>query len=171
MALISLRGWFTEIQNGRCLIGVGMVTTWFWEIYPTYEFVISTAVPLVVSVACYARMLHVLSQSAQQSNQVSDSKGSSVHKLRLAQMNVFKTCLLVLVSFIVCYMTLESAVLLFIFGYYKTLSSNHFTIGYLLVILNSCLNPYIYAIRYDDFKQQFIHLVSRADEVSRMRRD
>ena len=164
---MSLRSWFTEIQAGRCLIGIGLFGTWFWDIYPTYTFIFSTAIPLVVSVACYARMLLVLNQSAQQSKQVTDSKSQSVHKLRLAQMNVFKTCLLVLVSFIVCHMTLQSAILLFVFGFYKSLSGSHFTVGYLLTILNSCLNPYIYVTRYDDFKQQLRKLTGRAGNVSR----
>ena len=164
---MSLRSWFTEIQADRCLIGIGLVGNWFRDYYPMYTFKFSTAIPLVVSVACYARMLFVLNQSARQSKLVTDSKSQSVHKLRLAQMNVFKTCLLVLISFIVCNLTLQSAIMLFIFGFYKSLSGNHFTVGYLLTILNSGLNPYIYAIRYDDFKQQLLKLIGPADRVSK----
>ena len=164
---MSLRGWFTEIHADRCLIGIGIFGTWFWDYYPLYIFIISTGIPFVVSVACYAGMLLVLNQSARQSKLVTDSKSQSVHKLRLAQLNVFKTCLLVLVSFIVCNLTLQSAILLFIFGYYKILSSNHFTVGYLLAILNSCLNPYIYVTRYDDFKQQLRKLIGREDRVNK----
>ena len=164
---MSLRGWFTEIHADRCLIGIGIFGTWFWDFYPMYMFILSTGIPLVVSVVCYARMLLILRQSAQKSKLVADPQSQIVHTLRLAQQNVLKTCLLVLVSFIVCNMTLQSAILLFIFGYYETLSSSHFTVGYLLALLNSCLNPYIYATLYDDLKQQLNKLISRANNVSK----
>ena len=163
---ISVRSWFTEIHADRCLIGIGIFGTWFFNFYPIYMFIFSTAIPLVVSVACYTRMLLVLRQSERQSKLMVDFQSQSIHKLRLAQLNVFKTCLVVLISFIICNMTLQSAVFLFIFGYYKTLSSNHFTFGYLLVLLNSCLNPFIYATLYTDAKQQVHKLIGRASNVS-----
>ena len=126
----------------------------------------SPDIPLVVSVACYTRMLLVLRQSERKSKLLVDFQSQSIHKLRLAQLNVFKTCLMVLISFVICNMTLQSAVFLFIFGYYKTLSSNHFTFGYLLVLLNSCLNPFIYATLYTDDKQQVHKLIGRASNVT-----
>ena len=166
---MSVRGFLTEIHGGRCLIAIGMFGTWFWDVYPIYSVMLSTGIPLAISVACYAGMMFALGQSTRQSKQVSDSKASNVHKLRLAQMNIFKTCLLVLISFIICHMSLQAAVLMFIFGYYKSLNITHYKVGYLLAILNSCLNPYIYAIRYDDFKDQLFKLVGRGNghKVSR----
>ena len=167
MVGISVRSWYTEIHADRCLVGIGVFGKFFWDFYPMYTFLFSTAIPIVLSLACYARMLFVLSQSARKSKLMTDSQSQSVHKLRLAQLNVFKTCLLVLISFIVCNMTLQSAVLLFIFGYYKTLTSSHYLAGHLLTILNCCLNPYIYAIRYDDFKQQLRKLICPGNLVSK----
>ena len=108
-------------------------------------------------------MVYALRQSAKnlKLNNPADAKTNNVHNLRMAHVSVFKTCVCMVVVFICCNLTLESAILMFIFGYYKTLNSNHFIVGTICIILNCGLNPYIYAIRYNDFKTQLRVMLKR----------
>ena len=163
LAAVSIRGWFTEIVDERCWVGIGMVTTWVWKVYPSYELFISAVIPIMISVICHVKMLYALRQSAEnlKLSNPADTEASNVHNLRMAHMNVFKTCVCVLVVFIFCSLTLESALLLFILGYYTNVYTNHFIVGHICIIVNCCLNPYIYAIRYNDFKTQLRVMLKR----------
>ena len=140
----------TTTKSDRCHVSSKMLDTLLWDMYSPYEFTIAFAVPLVITLFCYGRMLMCLRQSAQWTN--GKSTISNQDKLRLAQMNIFKTCLIVTVVFILCWCSTETAIILYMAEYYENLASVHFTIGTLLILVNSCLNPYIYAIRYRDFK-------------------
>ena len=157
---------YTTIKDGVCLVGVLMFSTPLWNIYPSYELTLAIVIPLIITTICYSRMFYALHQSTKMSkcdSGILQSSGANIHKLRLAQINIFKTCFSMLVVFLVCWTTMESAVVLFICNIYTSLSNLHYTIGRLAVILNSCLNPYIYAIRYDDFRQQVLILINREE--------
>ena len=96
------------------------------------------------------------------------------HTSRLAQVNIFKTCLSVAVLFMVCWITWEVALLLYIVNVYDSFTVTHYTAGGMLVLLNSGLNPYIYTLRYHEFQRQLRVLlgikkkpISRAFDVSK----
>ena len=145
----------TITRNGKCLMGHHMIGTVIWDLYSPYEFSLAFAIPLIISLYCYGRMLICLHQSARGSSGASkDSKSTNVDKLRLAQLNIFKTCLTVIFFFIICWSLAEISVFFYLVGVYKTLATQQYVIGHLLIVLNSVVNPYIYAIRYDEFKDQ-----------------
>ena len=144
---------------GICLVTIKLKTTVFWDYISLYVFIIAIAIPLTIMIVCYSRMIHALYTSSRQFNrggkeQARDINSSSVHKLRMAQMNIFQTCLLMILVFLVCWFTLESALILYMLGYYPHLGVTHYSVGWLFIIINSSVNPYIYAFRYDDFKRQ-----------------
>ena len=85
---------------------------------------------------------------------------ASVHKLRLAQMNIFKTCVIIVCLYLVAWLTLESSLLLYILGIYESLGDYHHSVGDVLVTLNSCVNPFIYAMSYEDFKKRIKTMIS-----------
>ena len=143
----------TIIRNGKCLMGYRMIGTFLWDLYSPYEFSLAFALPLIISLYCYSRMLVCLHQSARGSiGATKDSKSANTDKLRLAQLNIFKTCLTVIFAFIVCWSLAEVSVFLYLVGVYETLATQQYVIGHFLILLNSVINPYIYAIRYDEFK-------------------
>ena len=81
-------------------------------------------------------------------------KDSTAHKSRVAQLNIFHTCLTVTVVFLICWATNETCLMAFILDIYLNLSGKHCSVGRIFIGINSCLNPYIYALRYTEFKQQ-----------------
>ena len=96
-----------------------------------------------------------MSESSSQQSAVEKSTNAS----RLAQINIFETCLIVTVLFLACWTTTETALFMYIIDVYEDLSSNHYTTGRLLILLNSCLNPYVYTLRYREFKKQLRVLI------------
>ena len=147
------------VKFGICLNAWKMLTTNWWEFYSPYEIVVGIVIPLLITIFCYSRMFYALQKSSHATNTDKTSKESSnIHKLRMAQMNIFKTCLTMVVIFVVCWSIPELAIFLLSIRYYTALNNYHFYIGRLAVVLNSGLNPFIYSIRYDDFKQQLFRL-------------
>ena len=141
----------TIIRDGKCLMAYHMLNNFLWTFYSPYEVTIAFVFPLSISIFCYGRMFYCLRQSARST---ADSKSSNVDKLRLAQMNIFKTCLLVIGIFIVCWTVLKLSVFLYMSGVYPSLDTTLYAIGIAMVTLNSAVNPYIYVFRYDDFKNE-----------------
>ena len=127
--------------------------TIFWDGLSAYLCAVAIGIPISVMTVCYGRIILALYRSARSIGASTNSATSD--KLRLAQMNIFQTCLIMILVFLVCWLTFESAVVLYIFKIYTNLTGTHYTIGSLLTILNSGINPYIYVFRYDDFKKQF----------------
>ena len=151
--------------------------TFLVDFYSPYTFVLAMAVPLTTMMFCYARMLRALNESRKmfgggsQSESGKESSGSSsVHKLRMAQMNIFQTCFIMIVFFLVAWVTQKSAVFLFVIHYYKGLNNQHYALGNLGILFNSCVNPYIYAVRYDDFKNQIRVLLGFKEQQQIMSR-
>ena len=142
----------TVYMDPICFITMKIKPTPFWDWMSPYICFIAIGIPLSVMSICYIRMFYALYKSSR-SLGVNSANGKT-DKLRLAQMNIFQTCLIMILIFLVCWMTLESALVLFIFEYYNTLSGTHYSVGTLLTIVNSGINPYIYVFRYDDFKKQ-----------------
>ena len=131
----------TVIMNDTCYAGYKLFTKNYFQYYSANDLVFGICLPVLISVICYSAMFRVLRQSAKLCGK--DSKSGSVHKMRLAQMNIFKTCVIVVVVFIICWSIPESALFLKSINYYKTLNNTHFSLGRVAVILNSCINPYI----------------------------
>ena len=178
----------TIIQDGICYTAYHMLSSSFLlEYYTPHCFVISFALPILIMIYCYARMYLVLQVSLKMSSHISKnletvsenvsqskrqpqsekattnaskSTSSSIHKSRLAQINIFQTCLLMATLTAVCWVTNVSALFLFMIDYYPNYSNTHANMGYLLMIVNALLNPYISILRYEAFKKQLKYLMS-----------
>ena len=121
-------------------------------------------IPISVMVVCYTRMIYALYKS---SRSLGASNSANSDKLRLAQKNIFQTCLIMIVFFLVCWIPYEVAVIMFV-NFYTHFSDTHYTIGALLIVLNSSINPYIYVFRYDDFKIQLRKMIMKENEKNKL---
>lgn len=152
----------TVQKYGRCLVAYRMFGTFLWDAYAPYTFVLSMAIPLTTMCYCYVKMFKVLNDSKKTFHSATkgeSNSSSSVDKLRVAQINIFQTCVIMVVFFLVSWLSSKSALFLFSIGYYKSLAGNHYTLGNFAILANSCVNPFIYALRYDEFKQQALVLM------------
>ena len=74
---------------------------------------------------------------------------STVHKSRLAQVNILQTCLILSTLPSICWITNVSARIMLMAGYYENFGNHHVVIVFLLLIVYALLNPYVSIIRYD----------------------
>ncbi|XP_022109703.1 bombesin receptor subtype-3-like [Acanthaster planci] len=69
-----------------------------------------------------------------------------------ARRNVFKTLLVVFATFLVCWSPNQILFLMFNLGWKVKFSDWHFLLTLALVATNSCVNPFIYALKYQQFR-------------------
>ena len=140
------------------------------DAYVPYSLVFATLLPTFIMVVCYTRMILALAQSAKNTKMTKSKSGAhdpnvaQVDKLRMAQMNIFQTCLITLVFFIACWLSKDTALFLYHTDVYSHLNNYHYAIGRLMIIVNSGLNPYIYAARYKEYQQQVLYLLGMRDK-------
>ena len=146
----------TVYQHGVCMVTMKMWGTIYMDLVIPYLLTIAICIPVAVMVVCYLRMIRALYRSSKSFKSTPGQTNSK--KLHAAQMNLFQTCLIMLIVFLACWLTSQSAVLMYILDRYPGLSNDHYSIGRLMVLINSVINPYIWAIRYDEFQNQLIHL-------------
>ena len=117
------------------------------KIYAEYNIVVNVVFPTMLMLFAYIRMGLTLYRS----------EFSSKDKQQ-AQMNLFQTCVIMMLMFTLSGSNICIAILLFVVGVYQDLSGDHYTISIVLMVLNQCINPYIYSIRYREFQHQMKHL-------------
>ena len=151
----------TTLHDGQCRVAYHLIGTSWAKYYGIHCFVLSIVIPIIIMGYCYLRMFLALNSSLSMgaSSSLEKNDSATVHKSRLAQLNIFQTCLTVTVVFLLCWATNETCMMAFILDIYKNFAGTHCSVGRILTGVNSCLNPYIYALRYTDFKHQLQKLI------------
>ena len=151
----------TVIVDGACLLAYRIIGKWAWDYYPIHSMLFALFVPATIMIVCYSRMIIALHTSSKniKSSKNTDSKGNKVDKIRMAQLNIFQTCFIMTLFCLLCWLTKDSALLMYTIGQRPNIGNDHYLVGRLLIVVNSCINPYIYAVRYDDFKDQIRYLL------------
>ena len=157
--LVWLGGWLettpgyfmSSVQDGSCAshvfddFAIGMVFNIMWLL----GFLI---IPGGVMIYCYARMfLNMRQQSAPVSTDGSkamDVTASSkrAENLRKVQVNVLQTCAILCLFFICTYtflFTTDTLIINGVFGF----DHDIWNASFISLLLNSCINPFVYTIR------------------------
>jgi hypothetical protein len=117
-------------------------------------------IPLALIGFCYASMLFSLrrknrfqsASSCPSSSSATPEAGGSDWKLSKAQKNITKTLLLVSVAFIVCWTPNQLFFLFLSLGFQIPGQQLIDPLSTGLCMANCCVNPFIYALKYDQFK-------------------
>ena len=104
-------------------------------------------------------MAVVLKKSTFSSSEDTGSTSTGSKKLRKAQRNVIQLCFILLIFFMMCWTYSLVINLTIILDPYVNFSGTDWNIATLLIVFNSCINPFIYTIRYDEFKNELKRLV------------
>ena len=115
--------------------------------------VINTFLPTLIMLVAYIRMGYILYRS----------EFASKDK-RQAQVNMFETCVIMMIMFTLSSLNTCIAMMLFAVGYYQTPSSDYYNISIILLVFNHCINPFIYSLRYKEFQTQFNNLFCRGSK-------
>ena len=137
------------------------------EYYTPHCLVLPFIIPVTIMIFWYSRMYLAMRTSLKLSGpgtdgsksqkQPSGTTSSTVHKSRLAQVNILQTCLILASLTSICWITNVSALIMLMAGYYETFENHHVVIvviDFLRLIINAQLNPYVSIIRYDALKVQ-----------------
>ena len=124
------------------------------NLMPPYYALVSCILPAVVMIYCYTSIGLTLRKSASFQKLKDTEESSQASKMRRAQNNVLQICVILMVVFVVCWGIHNIGFLLYAVGYFPSLTTDYYRMSVLFVILNSCLNPYIYSVRYKEFQNQ-----------------
>lgn len=145
---------FVSHETGECIAFVwndlqAQIT--FGITYMTATFFI----PMVFFAFAYSHMGWVLHKRAFQLEGMepkSHAEGQKRTKLTRAQVNMTKTMVMVTLAFAICWTPNQIYYLMYNLGY----NLNFASVGYLttlfMSLLNSCINPWIYAFKLESFK-------------------
>ncbi|XP_070570746.1 allatostatin-A receptor-like [Ptychodera flava] len=118
-------------------------------------FLVAWFLPLILMAYCYLRIWVSLRKNkvapiTGESGESAGSGGSS--HLRRAQKNVVKTLLTVGVTYALCWGPNQLSLLYFNLGGHINFLGYFHNISILLVFCNMCVNPFIYAFQYEQFR-------------------
>ncbi|XP_022098661.1 galanin receptor type 2-like [Acanthaster planci] len=112
--------------------------------------------PLIFMSFCYVHIIHQLKKSSSivnpesSSNQQSDNSMSG--SLLRARRNTLKTFFIVFVTYTICWSPNQIAFFVFNFGLPLNFQGVFYNMSMVLVQLNTCVNPIIYAFKYRQFQ-------------------
>ncbi|XP_033634314.1 adenosine receptor A2a-like [Asterias rubens] len=78
-----------------------------------------------------------------------------------ARRNTFKMLLLVFITFVICWTPNQVIFLMFNLGFRLTLTEWFYYLSVAMVATNSCVNPFIYALKYRQFRKGIRRILKR----------
>ena len=113
--------------------------------------------PYYVTIACLIPSSGMFYSNVHIFKSISTSLNKS-EKLKKAQSNLVQTCTILCVMFVGCWFLHAAIFMLFTLGYVDNINGDVYHISNLLIVFNSCLNPYVYALRYSEFQLQLLNI-------------
>ncbi len=153
------------VVDGTCLIfalypsqlassAVGVLTVFFQYFLPLFALSF-----------CYIRMILVIKGRIKPTDAGASAVAGGAKKpqdnFEKAKSNIIKTLIFVGICFVLCWTWNEFFILLFFLGHPSDFGSPFYHFTVVAVFSNSCINPFIYCAKYDDFKQQLKKLVGK----------
>ena len=112
-------------------------------------------IPAAILIYCYCRILWILRQRITSGL---DSGTSGSTKFEIAQRNVIRTLLIVVLFFFLCIGYANIFYLVYTLGYKIDWNSWYYTFSVVMVFLNCTVNPFIYLFNYKDFQNALTNL-------------
>ena len=145
----------------------------FGYVYITATFFL----PMLLFGVAYTHMLLVLHRRVKQVATTTDTGGASLaagagtgggpkNCMSRAQVNLTKTMVLVTAAFALCWTPNQILYFLFNTGVYSDWGGVGYIFTLFLAFLNCCINPFIYAVKYDGFRKAVRNVITCNKEIS-----
>ena len=127
-----------------------LVKNIFGVVFIWIQFII----PILILIYCYGRIIWVLEGrvSTKPKRTEDNILTSQTNTFQVAKSNTIKTFLLVAVCFVVCWSNNQIYYFMYYLGYPADWSGTYSQFSVLMVFLNCTVNPFIYLIKYKDYK-------------------
>ena len=149
----------TYVDNQACLFTYKYNPDIIGDLIPIYFFIIDCGIPAIIMVFAYIKMGLVLRGSRLNKTISSDKTHQQTDTIRQAEVNIYQTCVMLMIVFVLCWSNNCIGVALFMIGYLPHMNTTYHNVSVVLILMNSCINPYIYALRYKEFQQRIRTLV------------
>ena len=120
----------------------------------TVYFLVSIILPLLIMGVCYSCIAVSLRKSA---NFTKNPQQKKDNKMRSAEIRIIQSTVILSVIYLFCYT--YCAVVQYGNMFFRVPIYPHYHIAQALVLLNSCINPFVYCLRYDDFQNRFKQII------------
>ena len=151
---LALNCFITYAEDDSCLFIEKYNPAIIGDLIPVYIFVVGVAIPSVIMTYAYIRMGLALRKSRMSTSNSENKIAGESNKIRQAEVNIYQTCLSLMLIFVLCWSNNCISIGLFILGVLPNLGGTYYQTSVLLIVFNSCLNPYVYVFRYREFKKQ-----------------
>ena len=153
----------TRIVDGKCILYQKWPDQLTRQAVGVFTVIIQYLIPISLLCAFYGRMAFVLHNRIRPSEEPgkgnSDTTGSGnepravTNSMARARRNVIKTLAIVSLCYVLCWTCSQMYFLVFNLGKKLSLSSPFYHFTVIAVYINSCLNPFVYATKYEQFQQ------------------
>ena len=141
------------VVDGRCLV-MSLFYSSFWKkVCGVFLFIFQYLIPIVVFITCYTKIFICLRTRVQPAAPPNPNEATS-QKAR-ARRNVLKTLITIVLCYIMCNSWNQFLFLSFNFGYHLDYKSTFYNFTVIAMFTNSCINPFIYALKYEIFQKEF----------------
>ncbi len=141
---------FSEWPSQSTQRGVGVFTV-----------VLQYFIPLCLIAGAYTHIAIVLKRKGMPLHDGLDKDPRRQEKMIRASRNVVKTLLIVSICFILCWSPNQIYYLRFNLGYHVNFNGAFYHFTVIAVFLNCCINPFVYALQYEQFQRRLIRLYRR----------
>ena len=144
-----------QLVSGECLTRMFWPSDAFRRGFGVCVVFTDFVIPAAILIYCYCRILWILRQRITSGL---DSGTSGSTKFEIAQRNVIRTLLIVVLFFFLCIGYANIFYLVYTLGYKIDWNSWYYTFSVVMVFLNCTVNPFIYLFNYKDFQKALKNL-------------
>ena len=160
-----------QLVSGQCLTRMLWLSDAFRRGFGVCIVFTDFLIPAAILIYCYCWILWILRQritsGLDSGTSGQDSGTSGLTKFEIAQRNVIRTLLIIVLFFFLCIGYANIFYLMYTLGYKIDWNSGYYTFSVVMVFLNCTVNLFIYLFNYKDFRkalEEFVLLCEIARE-------
>ncbi len=148
-----------HLENGQCRVYFTWPSPVAKAMFGFVWIFVKLLVPSVTLIYSYGRIAYVLHKKVNKKGAVNVvGKSAKDETFAHGKRNTIKTLFVVATCFLLCWSWNQVAFFRFNLGYPVNFTTNEYHTTVMLVYLNTCINPFIYAFKYREFQQAAIKL-------------
>ena len=125
--------------------------------------------PILIIAFAYIRIVVILRRGVTTKGSSKNSNPQDARRdkrMKRARTNVIKTLVMVAMSFVLCWSPNQIIYTMYNSGLQINFNGTFYHFTVIAVFLNSCINPFIYAFQYDQFKNELLKRCHKPAEVT-----